>query len=589
MRTGWVGGAVLVVGLWIGVGSAQMAMAGHDMGAMKEIAAPEALPVPVRMEGIGNSHLAIKANGEAQVWFDQGLNLLHDFWDYESARAFEQGIRADAQCAMCYWGLYEALAMRGSANKVYADQALDNAIRLKGKAGKGQRLYIEAAAAARDAEKAAGGEGHGDGSAERAIWRRAVKEDSHDLQAKLFLAGSLRDGYDDAGEPKTGTKEAIELYQEVLKVAPDDSAANHYWIHAVEAGAHPELAVGSATKLARLAPASGHMVHMPGHIFYRVGDYAQAERWFAASMQVDEAYMKAQHVDVDDDWNYIHNLMYGVANLMEEGKLKEAAKLSAKISGGRGVLAATLYTYSPRDGMARLNAELPIALRTGDWASVSDMLRDAKVDARLKNLDFLAGALRDFARGMQAVEAGEAGKAEEASRALDAELWRVSQKVKDTPEEKAEEAKAPVRVAVGADAVAMPLVSNLSIMSLELRGAILVEQKRLAEGKALFAQAAGEEKKLGYREPPVYIRPVGEAEGGALLRAKEYADAHTAYVAALVERPESGFALYGMARSSEGAGDVSAARAEYARFLAAWRNADSNAAEVAHARAYLAK
>ena len=73
---------------------------------MKTFPAPDSLPAPVKMTGIGNSHLTIKATPEAQMWFDQGLTLLHDFWDYESIRAFEQSVRVDPQCAMCYWGLY---------------------------------------------------------------------------------------------------------------------------------------------------------------------------------------------------------------------------------------------------------------------------------------------------------------------------------------------------------------------------------------------------------------------------------------------------------------------------------------------------
>ncbi len=78
------------------------AMSGMDM---EPVPAPASLPAPVRMTGIGNAHIAIKATPEAQVWFDQGLNLLHDFWDYESAKAFEQAVRVDPNCAMCQWGL----------------------------------------------------------------------------------------------------------------------------------------------------------------------------------------------------------------------------------------------------------------------------------------------------------------------------------------------------------------------------------------------------------------------------------------------------------------------------------------------------
>src|ERR1700679_4372526 len=113
--------------------SAQMNMAGHDMSGMqmKEIPAPDKLPPPVKMSGIGNSHLKISATPDAQVWFDQGLNLLHDFWDYESERAFEQAVRVDPNCAMCYWGLYRALMFRTGTPTFYSEQALANAIRLE--------------------------------------------------------------------------------------------------------------------------------------------------------------------------------------------------------------------------------------------------------------------------------------------------------------------------------------------------------------------------------------------------------------------------------------------------------------------------
>src|SRR5262245_51503082 len=86
---------------------AQMSMHSHVMEMQDEIP-PEKLPPAVHMDGVGNSHMEITATPEAQAWFDQGLNLLHDFWDYESARAFQQGVRVDPQCAMCFWGLYQA-------------------------------------------------------------------------------------------------------------------------------------------------------------------------------------------------------------------------------------------------------------------------------------------------------------------------------------------------------------------------------------------------------------------------------------------------------------------------------------------------
>src|SRR5260370_12419635 len=109
-RCGVLAAALLVAAMASTAAVAQMNMSGHDMGMpMREIPPPAKLPAPLKLTGIGNSQLAITATPEAQMWFDQGLNLLHDFWDYESERAFEQSIRSDSQRAMCYSRLYQAL------------------------------------------------------------------------------------------------------------------------------------------------------------------------------------------------------------------------------------------------------------------------------------------------------------------------------------------------------------------------------------------------------------------------------------------------------------------------------------------------
>lgn len=567
---------------------AQMDMASHAAMAMKEIPPPDKLPPPVTMTGIGNSHIAIKATPEAQLWFDQGLNLLHDFWDYESARAFEQSVRVDPNCAMCYWGLYEALIFRHGERTAYSTAALASAVRLEKQADKADRLYIQAAVAANEAMKSDAPPSEAD-SKETTILRELVRKYPNDLQARIFLAESLRDGYDDAGEPKKGTKETVSILTGVLKTAPNDSAANHYWIHAVEASNKPEQAIPSATILASLAPASGHMVHMPGHIFYRTGNYKDAEHWFAASTAADETYMRDQHIDIDDDWNYVHNLMYGIANLMEEGKLAEATNLSSKLTNARGQLSATLYLSSPRDGVSRIDPQLPVALRTGDWPEVLKLIATSKPDGKLENLTFLAGQLKTFATGMEAVSTGDLAAAQAASTQLDADLWHLSEKIKDAPKPpKKDDAKAPFTVAVMPDAMPAPLLSSLSIMSLELRASILAAQKKIPEAKTLFEQAATEEKALGYREPPTYIRPVGETEGLALLAAGDPSSAHAAYVSALAERPNSGFPLYGMARSSEAAHDAAKATTEYRHFAEAWKNADPTAPELLHAKEFLA-
>jgi tetratricopeptide (TPR) repeat protein len=206
----------------------------------------------------------------------------------------------------------------------------------------------------------------------------------------------------------------------------------------------------------------------------------------------------------------------------------------------------------------------------------------------LQNLNLLAGQLKEFASGMLKVQQGDVAGAEAVSLRLDADLWRMSQKVKDAPKKKDPAPTTPVMVAVMPDAMPTPLLGILSIMSLELRAAVRVAQKQLPEAKAVFAEAAQEEKALGYREPPHYIRPVGETEGAALLRAGDFAGAHEAYAQALAERPKSGFGLYGLAMSSEAAGDKAKARTEYQEFLEAWKDCDSDLPEMTHAREYVA-
>ncbi len=547
--------AVLVISCPVAFAQQAMQMgSAHDMAEMQPIPPPDQLPVPIKMTGIGNSHIAIKASPEAQAWFDQGLSLMNDFWDYESQKAFERSVRVDPNCAMCWWGLAQGEGFRDGDNKVYGARALAEAVRLKNHADGAGKLYIEAAEADSIAKE-------GDKSQEIAIWRKLVKKYPKDIEARIFLAETVRNGYDDHGEPKAGQKEAISILEGVLRDAPNDSAAHHYWIHAIEPGSHPELALKSAALLASLAPTSGHMVHMPGHIFYRVGNYSEAEHWFSASMDADEKYMREQHVGVDDDWNYVHNMMYAIANLMEQGKLAEANRLSDRLAAARGQLSATLYIWSARDQMARISNRLPVALRIADWDSVLTMLGQANIGEGEKttNLRFLAAELSDFATGMKALESNDAVAAQSASDRMDAGLWRLQREIDSASKDTAKastganpdaatsvtpgmESKKdqPPTIPIMPDANAGPLLKSLTVASLELQAGVLAAQGKLEAAKKLYASARLEEKKLGYHEPPFYIRPVGENEAAVLIRAKDYAGAKAAYEAALAERPNSG-------------------------------------------------
>jgi len=584
---GTLGAALLICAANI----AAQGMAG--MAGMADATPPEKLAPPVVIAGLGNSFIAITTSKpEAQQWFTQGLNEYHDFWDYESSRAFEQAIRVDPNCAMCYWGLYLAEAFRGETDN-WAAPALKQAEKFARHTTPAEQLYIAAAkeqekasiAARKSSREPKTGAWNVTGvatphidSKETKIFRKLVALNPNDTQAKIFLAESLIDGFDKNAQSKPGTAEAQTILAAILAAHPDDSAANHYWIHAQEPGLHPESALDSSRKLGSLAPASGHMVHMPGHIFYRTGDYEQARISFENSVQTDETYMRAQHVSVDDDWNYVHNLMYLIADLLEAGRLDEATAMSARLNAARGQRSTTLYRNNVRDDMTRLDPLLPVAFRSADWAHATQLLEAGHTPAELKNLNAMRASLLDYTRGMAALDKGDTGGAEAFSKSLDAAV-----------------AVAPIEppmnmpgMIVSKDVMAVPVHSFMDVAALELRAALRMAEGKAADADAAFAKATAAESALGYREPPYYIRPVSETRGDALMRAKRYADAKQAYQAALAERPNSGFPLFGIAQADAAAGNKSAAQADFAALLTSWRMADRTLPQMQAARAWLA-
>jgi tetratricopeptide (TPR) repeat protein len=601
-RMGYRGIAVVLAGaLWAMAGDgvrAQQTMSCHATATAADVTvAPEKLPPPQKMTGIGNSYIEITAaNAEAKAWFEQGLNLLHDFWDYEAARAFEQGVRSDPNCAMCYWGLAQALGFRGPTAPGVAD-ALNRAVVLakdKKNASKAERLYIKAAETGHKEQAVRSNHGPNNGasagtkvvpykdSKETKVLRKLVKAQPGDVQARIYLAESMMNGFDKDGKPKEGTAQGQQILVAILKEHPDDTAANHYWIHAVEPGLHPELALESAKKLGPLTPASGHMVHMPGHIFYRTGDYEAARLSFEDSMHVDEAYMQSQKVAYENDWNYVHNLMYLIADLMEAGRVTEAAEMSAKLTAAHGHAGPTLYRQVPRDGLSRLDVRLPVFLRAGAWSTATDALEKSAPDPELKNLVGLRSSMLDYTKGMLALEQGDVKAGAQAADDLDA-------RVKEKPAEKMDgmPAAAMAMSPTAKDAMVGPLHSFLDVAAMELRASVLLAQGRGVESDAMFTKAADAERALGYREPPTYIRPVGETRGDALMRAKRYDEAKAAYQAALKERPNSGFPLFGIAQADEAAKRTTEATADYARLMQVWQQADADLPQLKAARAWM--
>jgi tetratricopeptide (TPR) repeat protein len=524
------------------------------------------VPKPTVIEGIGHSHIAITTKSpEAQRWFDQGLSLLHCFWDYEALRAFAEAIRFDPDCAMCRWGLARALTTRGG-NEDQAKAELTKAKDLSAKASDREQRYIKADVASNDKK---GDEGR---EASAKEMEALIERYPDDIEAKLLYALELGHGYDEKGDPRLGTVYGQDVLRELLRQYPDNAAANHYWIHAVEGSVHPELAVASAEKLGTLAPASGHMVHMPGHIFFRIGDYERARQIFLAAMRVDEDYMANQHVAVRDDWNYAHNISYLIADCAEEGRYAEANEHARSLAG---LANDPDQTNSPGFYVLQIGStEARLAIRYGRWNTAIEHPMSFGVSD--DKLSVWAREYRDgivtYARGMQAAESDRTPEAEVQSSKLDALLWRLSQEDLD------DKKKGP------RDRV----LKLLGAASLELRGDIAAHRGDLAAARDLLGRADEGERKLGYSEPPQYSRPALEVLGAVCIRADKFNEARAAFGQALARRPRSGFALYGIAAAWEKEGKRSEAAKAYRDFLEAWSHADRDLPQIHAAQEFLA-
>lgn len=517
------------------------------------------MPPPPVMTGIGSSLLKITTqSADAQRYFAQGVALLHCFWEFEAYRAFKEASRRDPDAAMAYWGIVQSVDGYSAMDDV-KKSAIEKIKNLISRASDQEQFYLRAVLKQQ--------ENDGDEAYHREM-EALVDKYPNDLDAWLFLAMSLPYWYDSDGRPNYRALYPITIVKNVLAGHPDNPAANHYLIHLLEAGPNAAEALNSAEILGRLAPGSGHMVHMPGHIYFKLGDQSRARAAFLSSMRVDQEYMRNEHVDPIDDWNYAHNLSYLVASDAEAGRYKEALEMAARLdqlppnpflASGRPTHAVTLGATSAR-----------LAIRFGNWQEAiyhPVELGDGVVagaSARLYRDGLLA-----YARGMQAIAGKDFLSAGNESNLLDALQWRLNADLAGSSHDGAK-----------ADSV----FKLLETFSLDLRGNLECAQGRLDPGMALLQKAAENERKVGYGEPPTYSRPESESMGYAWLAASQFSKAREAFDAELTLRPRSGHALYGIARSYELSGDRQAAARAYAKFLESWKDADRDLPMVQHAR-----
>ena len=507
-------------------------------------------------EGLGDHHHPITTSvPQTQMFFDQGVRLLFGFNHAEAIRSFREAARLDPDCAMCWWGVAFALgpninlAMQPDAvAPAYA--ALQMARALEPHASAEERAWIEALAKRYAASPPA--DRHGLDEAFALAMGELWKSYPADLDAGVFYAEAMMDTQPwdywqaDGITPKGHAPEIVSTLEEILKPEPRHPGALHLYIHAVEATTTPERAEHAADLLEPLMPGAGHIVHMPSHIYYRVGRYEDAVKVNEAAAKMDEQYIatcKAQ--GYYPLGYYTHNLHFLWTSSAMMGRR------TAAFDAARRVLAAASLGASQAAKLPPIQLYLfvPIVtdIRFGDWKrALAEPLPspDLKLDV----------AMARYARGFAFANERKPKAAKREAEALRAmlaarELANVDQFIPGTQ------------------------MARIGLALLE--GEILRHSGRLDNAITKFREAAQLEHNIPYTEPPYWHEPVSHILGAALIEARRPAEAEAVYRESLMTYRIDGWALYGLAQSLDAQGKRSEAEEARQQFAKAWSLADT--------------
>jgi tetratricopeptide (TPR) repeat protein len=521
----------------------------HDHGSTAATTAP-----PPLFDNLGGYHRAITTTSpKAQAYFDQGLRLVYGFNHHEAQAAFREAARLDPTCAMCVWGI--ALTYGSNYNSP------TDAERERGALAAVSEARTLAAMAATDRERAliaalatrhSAAPGADRATLDRAYadaMRDASRRFPDDLDAATLLADALMNLrpwslWTTEGAPQPGTEEIVATLERVLAVDPMHPGANHLYIHAVEASPDPRRAEAAADRLRGLMPGAGHMVHMPSHIYYRIGRYADAAEVNVRAVAADRAYFaRSRPSPIYRMMYYPHNLDFIWHAAALEGRGAECLRAAREFAA-----AAPAEVVLEMPDMEPAPAAPYFALvRFGRWA---EMLAEPAPPARML---YATGAWR-YARGLAFLGTG---RRDEAAGEL-GQLRLVRQSVP------------PERTVAGF----FKMSDMLALASEVLAGEIAVRGGETDTAVKHLAEAVRIQDEHWFTEPPPWYFPVRQSLGAALLQAGRAAEAEAVYREDLRRNPENGWSLFGLAQSLRAQGRNTDATAVDARFRRAWARAD---------------
>ncbi|MGE5847961.1 MAG: tetratricopeptide repeat protein [Ignavibacteria bacterium] len=490
----------------------------------------------------------------AQKYFNQGLILSYGFNHAEAKRSFTEAARYDSNCAMAYWGIALVLGSNinvpmNNANIPEAYYAVQKAISLSENVSEKEKDYIMALSERYSKDSLADRSSLDIAYAD--AMRKLAKKYPDDLDAVTLFAESLLDlhpwdFWEKNGTAKPWTKEIVTILENILAKDPNHPGANHFYIHAVEASKNPEKALNSANKLINLVPGAGHLVHMPSHIYLRVGDYNKGIYANEKATAADESYIDQCHAQGVYPLAYVphnHHFLWTCATL--DGRRNLA------IESVKDLLMHTDQEKMHHKPFGRLQQYYSVIyisyVRFGMW---DEILKEEEPD-----LPFLK-SFWHYARCYAYIGKNQLSKAEQ-------ELGKLKTVMKD-------KAIKEIRLRD----VRNTTEELLDIASEILKGEIEAKRKNYSSSIAHLTKALEIEDQLYYREPPDWFFPVRHSLGAVYLDAGMLKEAEKVYREDLENFPENGWSLFGLEKSLRAQGKNKEADEIQKQFVEAWSEAD---------------
>jgi tetratricopeptide (TPR) repeat protein len=479
---------------------------------------------PKLLPGLGEVHHPVSTkNSQAQQFFDQGLKLVFGFNHDEARRSFQRAAELDPKLAMAWWGV--ALTLGPNYNLPVDPErekagydAAQRAIALKSNASEAERAYIDAVAVRYSNDPKA--DLHQLDVTYKDAMSKLAKRYPDDLDAVTLYAESAMNLnpwhlWTADGKPAEGTEEIVSTLESVLKRDPNHLGANHYYIHAVEASPQPERALPSAARLEKLASAAGHLVHMPAHIYARVGDHPAAAHCNELAVAADKKFLAATHEQgVYRLFYYSHNLHFLAFAASMEGNFPEAKDAAARLVAN---VAPGVKAMPDLEGF--LPTPIVVLFAFERW---DDLLKLPVPDSSF----LITNAVWHSLRGVAFANTGKTAEAEKEQGAFRELATKIPP---DTMYDMLNKTGAVFKVH-----------DHL------LAGMIARSRHDDEVAVASLTQAVAAEDALNYSEPPPWYPPVRPMLGRVLLANKQHTEAERVFRADLERNPRNGRALAGL-------------------------------------------